>query len=456
VAWGETVDVHGIYLPAGFKPMQNNLLASTFIDVTAIRKHKSNTINSEIEGDVLQKIEKYREDQNLYSRLAESIAPEIFGHTDVKKALLLLLSSGVSRNLQDGVSVRGDIHICLMGDPGVAKSQLLKHMVQLAPRAVYTTGRGSSGVGLTAAIQKDAVTGEMILEGGALVLADKGICCIDEFDKMDESDRTAIHEVMEQQTVSIAKAGITTTLNARTAVLAAANPAFGRYRMSATPQENINLPAALLSRFDLLWLIVDTADIENDIALAHHVLHVHKCGQAPGVDSSNLMSMDELRTYVYLCKNFHPYMPEELTEYVASAYAEMRFAECNAAEHATGYTTARTLLSILRLSQALARLGWSEKVTERDVDEALRLMKMSKMSLAASNIQVEEDVITCIFKIIRAWVDSQSTSVVAWEDVQALVSKNGFASEALDACVREYEALGIWMKDDKKNITFVQ
>nr|KAJ0225545.1 hypothetical protein LSAT_V11C100031730 [Lactuca sativa] len=296
----------------------------------------------ELKGVEEEEIARLAEDGDIYNKLSRSFAPEIFGHEDIKKALLLLLVGTPHRKLKDGMKIRGDLHICLMGDPGVAKSQLLKHIITVAPRGVYTTGKGSSGVGLTAAVQKDPVTHEFVLEGGALVLADMGICAIDEFDKMDESDRTAIHEVMEQQTVSIAKAGITTSLNARTAVVAGANPAWyylllpiiiyflitntnmnGEIYLRRTPAENINLPLALLSRFDLLWLILDKADMDNDLEMARHVVYVHQNRESPALGFAPLEA-SVLRAYISAARKLSPSIPRELEEYIATAYSSIR------------------------------------------------------------------------------------------------------------------------------------
>ena len=211
--------------------MQLGLVENTYLScMHLIRQKKSYAeMNQELTPEIEQKLDEMNLDSELYEKMARSISPEIYGLVDEKKALLLQLVGGVTRKMQDGMSIRGDINILLIGDPGVAKSQLLRYISSVSPRGVYTTGKGSSGVGLTASIVRDNISKDVLLEGGALVLADMGICAIDEFDKMDETDRTAIHEVMEQQTVSIAKAGITTTLNARTSVLAAANPKWGRW-----------------------------------------------------------------------------------------------------------------------------------------------------------------------------------------------------------------------------------
>merc|ERR1719245_1453068 len=337
--------------------MTSGLLSDTYLEAHRIAK-VSKTDEEELESEAEMTPEELKSltETDFYNKLSSSIAPEIYGHEDVKKALLLLLVGGVDRN-PAGMKIRGNINICLMGDPGVAKSQLLSYMDRLAPRSQYTTGRGSSGVGLTAAVMKDNLTGEMMLEGGALVLADQGICCIDEFDKMNESDRTAIHEVMEQQTISIAKAGIMTTLNARVSILAAANPAYGRYNHKKSVQENIQLPAALLSRFDLLWLIADRPDRDNDLKLAQHITYVHKNNCQPP-SNYHPIDMKLMRRYIALCKKQTPGIPEELTDYIVGSYCEMRKSARNNKDMT--FTSTRTLLAILRLATALARLRIEE------------------------------------------------------------------------------------------------
>mmetsp|Transcript_2871 Transcript_2871/g.10377 ORF Transcript_2871/g.10377 Transcript_2871/m.10377 type:complete len:718 (-) Transcript_2871:2392-4545(-) len=454
---GDVVDISGIFLPrlsSGYKST-SSLVSTTYLEAMSVRPHKTQYFELEETPEMISRLEHLRRNSDVYEYLAKSIAPEIYGHIEVKKALLLLLCGGVTRSLEDGVKIRGDIHVCLMGDPGVAKSQLLKHIVSIAPRGVYTTGRGSSGVGLTASIQRDGITGEMILEGGALVLADKGICCIDEFDKMQESDRTAIHEVMEQQTVSIAKAGITTTLNARTTVLAAANPAFGRYNISATPQENINLPAALLSRFDLMWLILDTPDQDADTELARHVMNVHREGRPPA-SAFTPVSAAELRAYISVARKFHPYVPEDLTDNIAGAYAGMRRNEEKAGHEATGYTTARTLLSIIRLAEALARLRWANVVTGHDVEQALNLMKMSKASLElhTAKSDTRQDPVTTLYLLLRRWSEENEAQHVPYMIATRIATKANLL-DILSICLAEYAALDIWILDDENNATFV-
>lgn len=390
---------------------------------------------------------------DFYTRLATSLAPEIYGHIDVKKALLLLLVGGVDKR-PDGMKIRGNINICLMGDPGVAKSQLLGYINRLSPRSQYTTGRGSSGVGLTASVMKDPLTGEMTLEGGALVLADQGVCCIDEFDKMADHDRTAIHEVMEQQTISIAKAGIMTTLNARVSILAAANPAFGRYNPRRTIEQNIQLPAALLSRFDLLWLIQDKADRENDLRLAKHITYVHSHLKQPPTRIKAL-DMSLMRRYIALCKRKDPAIPTELTEYIVGAYVALRRDARNSKDMT--FTSARNLLGILRLATALARLRLADVVEKDDVAEALRLLEMSKDSLnqihdsRPGHVPNTSD---AIFAMVRELAGERKTVKVA--DIMDRCTTKGFKPDQVDKCIEEYEELNVWqVNQTKTTITFM-
>jgi len=455
---GDHVSINGVYLPIkkeGFKAMTSGLLSETYLEahrIVLMSKADEEVDTTEITDEEIRRLN----EEDFYEKLSASIAPEIFGHEDIKKALLLLLVGGVDRN-PNGMKIRGNINICLMGDPGVAKSQLLSYIDRLAPRSQYTTGRGSSGVGLTAAVMKDPLTGEMTLEGGALVLADQGVCCIDEFDKMDEGDRTAIHEVMEQQTISIAKAGIMTTLNARVSILAAANPQFGRYNMEKSIEANVNLPAALLSRFDLLWLIADKSDREQDQRLAQHITYVHQHNTNPPLQHEPI-NMKLMRRYVARCQRNCPVVPPELSSSIVSSYCEMR-RQSRMVENAktSTFTSARTLLAILRLATALARLRLGDKVDKVDVDEAIRLMDMSKDTLRQHSKDPRErskQTVDQVYEMIRNMADGAKT--VKIQDIRDRATTKGFKPDQLDKCMDEYEKLDVWqINQAKTKLTFI-
>jgi len=299
--------VFSIYQPKGGKKGQDSAVAirnpyiravgiTTDIDHTA----KGYTMFTEEEE---QEFEALSKDPELYHKFARSIAPSIFGNQDIKKAILCLLMGGSKKILPDGMKLRGDINVLLLGDPGTAKSQLLKFVEKVAPIAIYTSGKGSSAAGLTASVQRDTQTREFYLEGGAMVLADGGVVCIDEFDKMRDEDRVAIHEAMEQQTISIAKAGITTILNARTSVLAAANPLFGRYDDLRSPGENIDFQTTILSRFDMIFIVRDDHNRERDEQIAKHVMNIHQGGKGLDEQINVDISVEKMKRYISYCKS---------------------------------------------------------------------------------------------------------------------------------------------------------
>ena len=306
---------------------------------------------------------------DIYDRLVDSYAPHITGHETIKESILLLMAGSTQRQLNDGSKIRGDINIFLVGDPGTAKSEMLKFCARIAPRGLYTSGRGSTAAGLTAAVVRDA-NGIFMLEAGATVLGDQGLVCIDEFDKMKAEDRSALHEVMEQQTASIAKGGIVATLNARASILAAANPMYGKYDSYKNITENVNLPVPLLTRFDLIFVVKDKPSKERDSKIAKHIINLHT---PKGIDSRSLIDSETLTKYLAYAKRVQPTLTKEAEEKILDYYMKMRSMGQDNEDTIT--VTPRQLEGLIRLATARARLLLKNQVEGQDAQRAIDLLE---------------------------------------------------------------------------------
>jgi len=430
---GDRIQLVGIYRSLGNRnagtgssTFKTLILANNVILLSS--KSGGGIAQATITDTDIRNINKISKQRRVFDMLSQSLAPSIYGHDYIKKAILLMLLGGMEKNLDNGTHLRGDINILMVGDPSTAKSQLLRFVLNTAPLAIATTGRGSSGVGLTAAVTSDKETGERRLEAGAMVLGDRGVVCIDEFDKMSDVDRVAIHEVMEQQTVTIAKAGIHTSLNARCSVIAAANPIYGQYDIHKDPHRNIALPDSLLSRFDLLFVVTDDIEDVRDRQISEHVLRMHRYRQ-PGTEEGapvreqlnqmlavgledeadankpsevyekfdvrlhagvtvtvgrgskrrvEVLSIPFIKKYIQYAKSrIKPILTKGAADHIVAAYSALRNDEMEGNQRKTSPMTARTLETLIRLATAHAKARLSNRVEEKDAEIAEGILRFA-------------------------------------------------------------------------------
>ncbi len=436
---GDLVKITGILQTTPDFSRRGGKLATfnIFIEANGVEISEKEYEQLDLSEEDMKQIQEFSEDPYVHERIVASIAPSIQGHMSIKESIALLLFGGVGKTLSDGTRLRGKSNILLIGDPGTGKSQILKFVAGLAARGLYTSGKGTTAAGLTAAVIHDTESGAMTLEAGALVLSDQGIACIDEFDKMDSNDRTAIHEAMEQHTVSIAKAGIIATLNARTSILAAANPVYGRYNIAETPIKNTDLPFTILSRFDLIWIMIDTINEESDREIAQFILSMHQTKRPKSDSAMPPVTPIFLKKYIgYANRYVIPQLTVEAVEEIENFYVDFRK---NAEGGDTVPITARQLESLVRLAEARAKMALRSQVTKEDAQAAVRLMYESLHMVALDRTTGKIDIDRLVSKMSADQRGSVNKIMSALHDLDP----DGTSSVDRDVLVQKAVSMGL-------------